>query len=227
MKSVCTYCYSYYQRDSKGKYIVKPGFVADWRKMDIEKTAIFIIDPWQNTAFPAIDEICHNNIKSYVAPFLEHYINRGGGNVYVFTNNPDTLIDPEDRKVSIDNNIVKYIDNSKVNNITNMNGIFYECSSLISIPDISQWNTNNIIYMGYALNMCVLFRPTGIIPIWNMNSGLDLYVVPEATCAFANTDGNRNLIMKEDVLILLAQNNIARIINYADLIAYEWNDKEK
>ena len=26
--------------------------------------------------------------------------------------------------------------------ITNMNSMFYECNSLISLPDISKWNTN-------------------------------------------------------------------------------------
>ena len=31
------------------------------------------------------------------------------------------------------------------NNVTNMEGLFANCSSLISLPDISKWNTNNTI----------------------------------------------------------------------------------
>ena len=36
------------------------------------------------------------------------------------------------------------------NNITDMNSIFCNCLSLNSLPDISKWNTSNIyIKMGY------------------------------------------------------------------------------
>ena len=31
-----------------------------------------------------------------------------------------------------------------INNITNMSSMFYNCSSLSSLPDISKWNTNNV-----------------------------------------------------------------------------------
>jgi len=31
------------------------------------------------------------------------------------------------------------------NNVTDMKGIFSNCKSLISLPDISKWNTNNLI----------------------------------------------------------------------------------
>ena len=36
-----------------------------------------------------------------------------------------------------------------IDDITNMSCIFYECSSLLSIPDISKWNTSNVINMSY------------------------------------------------------------------------------
>ena len=35
-----------------------------------------------------------------------------------------------------------------------MSCIFYECSSLLSIPDISKWNTSNIINMNYLFGKC-------------------------------------------------------------------------
>ena len=37
------------------------------------------------------------------------------------------------------------ISNWNTNNIIKMNGLFYGCSSLKSIPDISNWNTNDVI----------------------------------------------------------------------------------
>ena len=32
--------------------------------------------------------------------------------------------------------------------------MFSECKLLISLPDISKWNTNNVINMDYIFNKC-------------------------------------------------------------------------
>ena len=42
----------------------------------------------------------------------------------------------------------------KIKNVTNISGIFGGCKSLSSLPDISKWNTNNIINMSYMLSRC-------------------------------------------------------------------------
>ena len=34
-----------------------------------------------------------------------------------------------------------------INNVTNINDMFYNCLSLLSLPDISKWNTNNVTNM--------------------------------------------------------------------------------
>ena len=39
-------------------------------------------------------------------------------------------------------------------NVTDMSGIFHRCSSLISLPDISKWNTNNVIDMNSMFSNC-------------------------------------------------------------------------
>ena len=38
------------------------------------------------------------------------------------------------------------------NNVNNIAGIFEECLSLIELPDISKWNTNNVT------DMSLMFR---------------------------------------------------------------------
>ena len=40
------------------------------------------------------------------------------------------------------------------NNVTDINGLFYNCSSLKSLPDISKWNTNNVINMDGLFYNC-------------------------------------------------------------------------
>ena len=49
-------------------------------------------------------------------------------------------------KNNVNNNILK-IKLIGINNVTNMSEMFYKCSSLISLPDISKWNTNNVTNM--------------------------------------------------------------------------------
>ena len=41
------------------------------------------------------------------------------------------------------------------NNVINMDGMFYGCSSLSSLPDISKWNTNNVIFMSGMFGGCL------------------------------------------------------------------------
>ena len=48
--------------------------------------------------------------------------------------------------------------------------IFYGCSSLSSLPDISKWNTNNAIYMRYMFYGCSLLSSLPDISKWNTNN---------------------------------------------------------
>ena len=60
------------------------------------------------------------------------------------------IIDNKKYEITEYFNISKYNNNKLkiklkgVNNITNMSYMFWRCSSLSSLPDISKWNTNNI-----------------------------------------------------------------------------------
>ena len=40
----------------------------------------------------------------------------------------------------------------ETNNVQNINCLFYECPKLESIPDISKWNTNNINDMSFLVH---------------------------------------------------------------------------
>ena len=55
------------------------------------------------------------------------------------------------------------------NNIINMNGMFYGCSSLKSLPDISIWNTKNVTNMGHMFHGCSSLISLPDISSWNTN----------------------------------------------------------
>ena len=46
------------------------------------------------------------------------------------------------------------IDNLNTNNVTDMSYMFYFCTSLSSLPDISKWNTNNVTNFSYMFYFC-------------------------------------------------------------------------
>ena len=56
------------------------------------------------------------------------------------------------------------------NNVTNMSYLFYNCSSLSNLPDISKWNTNNVNNMSYMFSGCSSLSNLPDISKWNTNN---------------------------------------------------------
>ena len=50
------------------------------------------------------------------------------------------------------------ISNWNTNNVTNMCDLFSFCSSLKELPNISNWNTNNVRYMSSIFYRCVSLK---------------------------------------------------------------------
>jgi len=61
-----------------------------------------------------------------------------------------------------------------INNITNLNHMFYECSSLSSLPDISEWNINNVTSMSCMFYGCSLLSSLPDISKLNTNKVSDM-----------------------------------------------------
>ena len=59
-------------------------------------------------------------------------------------------------------------------------GMFNNCSSLSSLPDISKWNTNNVTDMSYLFYNCSLLSSLPDISKWNTNNVIDM------NCLFFN-----------------------------------------
>ena len=51
-----------------------------------------------------------------------------------------------------------------------MHKMFSECSSLISLPDISKWNTNNVTDMNGMFSRCSSLKSLPDISKWNTNN---------------------------------------------------------
>ena len=51
-----------------------------------------------------------------------------------------------------------------------MNYLFYECSSLVKLPDISKWNTSNVQNMSYLFYECSKLRTLPDISKWDTSN---------------------------------------------------------
>ena len=75
--------------------------------------------------------------------------------------------------VNFNNNILE-IKLKGINNIKDMSYMFFGCSSLSSLPDISKWNTNNITNMYGMFYGCLLLSSLPDISKWNTNNVTDM-----------------------------------------------------
>ena len=64
--------------------------------------------------------------------------------------------------------------NLNTSHVTNMNSMFYECSSLESLPDISKWNINKVTDMSYMFYQCSSLKALPDISDWNTNKVNDM-----------------------------------------------------
>ena len=61
-----------------------------------------------------------------------------------------------------------------IKNIIDMSYMFSDCTSLISLPDISEWNTININNMSHMFDGCKLLSNLSDISKWNTNNVTDM-----------------------------------------------------
>jgi len=79
-------------------------------------------------------------------------------------------------KYYVNNNINNNLDVKLkgINYVTDMSYMFYRCSALSSLPDISKWNTNNVTGMSYMFCGCSALPSLPDISKWNTNNVTDM-----------------------------------------------------
>ena len=134
--------------------------------------------------------IYNNEIHGEIKLFGSEFVKNNKGNCYLLINNKKSeLIEKIQFKDYFDNQylekiIIKLIENKNKNKnnyllgnndgITNMSNMFYECSSLLFLPDISKWNTSNITNMSNMLYECASLSFLSDISKWNTRNVSDM-----------------------------------------------------
>lgn len=203
------YHYCYYDVLSD-EYITSPEFKLRKEYIDLGKTAIVVIDPWNDMLFPELNEMVEENVNNYILPVVNLAI-ANDMPIYIFTNNPETI----NYDTQVCESLERLTDNRNVTLLyyDQMGGGIEFCEIL------DKNNIDNLIYMGYAVQMCLLYRNVGIISMWQ-KFDYNIYIIPEATAAVLSNKENLNVSMRNNICTMLSQGGIADIIQFKDFINY-------
>ena len=118
--------------------------------------------------------IIYNIDKNKVKIFDVDFVKNNKNNCYLIINGKQReLCDYLNmNEIKIENNQLK-IKLIEIKLITSMRCMFYNCSSLVSLPDISKWNTANVTDMRFMFYDCSSLKSFPDISKWKLNKELD------------------------------------------------------
>ena len=111
------------------------------------------------------------------------------------------------------------------NNVTNLSWMFYGCSSLSYLPDISKWNTNNVNNMSGMFNGCSSLSSLPDISKWNTNNVTDMNDMFDG-CSLLSSIFDFSKIYETKSLLSLPENSKINIktITGKTIFIYYLND---
>ena len=101
--------------------------------------------------------------------FGEKFVKNNRNNCKMIIDNKEYNI-KEKFKITNNNNDILNIKLKGIENIIDMSNMFKDCTSLLTLSDISKLNINNIIDMSYMFNNCLLLSSLPDISKWNTNN---------------------------------------------------------
>ena len=155
--------------------------IEDISNIFYECKSLISIDYYQiNNKLDGIDE--ELNLSPHESKTNQSHSNNNenlsDSNIYLENSNENsTILEVSEQKnanlFSSKENFQFYIPLS-FNRITNMMGMFYKCNSLISLPDISKWNTSNVNNMSWMFTECKSLISLPDISNWNTSNVNDM-----------------------------------------------------
>ena len=117
-----------------------------------------------------------NKVGSSTAFFGEKFIKNNKNNCYLLIDNQQIEIELC-RNLSLEEKDILEIKIIEKRNINNMSYMFHYVNSyysLISLPDISEWDTKNVTNMSYMFSFCSSLKSLPDISKWNTSNVTDM-----------------------------------------------------
>lgn len=209
---VTTQRQSYFQLDSDGKLerqndlpVRREKAYRFERTISPRETAIVVMDPWADMASTHLNEYFGEIAESRILPFVNKALERGHP-VLVLTNDPETV----KYNTKIHPELTTLAANDKIN------VLFHQDFDGKKFADcLSSQGVDSLIYIGFASNMCILGRRTGMIPM--RLHGFKLFIVPEASAAIETRDSWGDQSLHRATTKIISQ-WIAEILHYDDFM---------
>ena len=115
----------------------------------------------------------NSNEEGNIRIFGKKFVENNKDKCYLFIDNKLDKLQEFYKFISKEKSII-LIENES---ITDMSYMFYGCSSLSSLPDISKWNTNNVTYMYGLFSSCSSLSSLPDISKWNTNDVTNMVVM--------------------------------------------------
>ena len=93
-------------------------------------------------------------------------------------------------------------------NVINMNSMFFNCSSLLSLPDISKWNTNNVIDMNGMFRNCKSLSSLPDISKWNTFNVIDMHNCGSLMSLPENLYSKNIIYIKSSIIIKIYKSKL-------------------
>lgn len=204
--------YSYFALDTTGSLALEKslpyrseGMYRFVRTIDPGKTAVIVMDPWVDMASDHANEYYGEILNSRIIPLVRHTLHYGLP-IIVLTNNPkgrnyNSKIHPE---------LELLFANGKISLL------FHQGLDDDGFAEyLRSQGVDSLIYTGFASNMCLISRQTGMIHM--KEKGFRIFFVPEASAAVELADTWNEQSIHEASTKIISQ-WIAEIIDYEELI---------
>ena len=175
---------SYFALDSNGNLKLRnslpwraEGLYLFNRTIDPNGVAVVIMDPWRDMPSEHLNEYNGNIIESHILPFVNRALSRGHP-IIVLTNDPKSV----KYNTKIHSELQTLVENGNVRMMFHQE-LDDECFAAY----LHSNGIKSIVYTGFASNVCVLGRKTGMISM--KSQGFQIFFMPEASAAmeFADT----------------------------------------
>lgn len=175
-----------------------------------ENTAFFVMDPWNNTPSDFLNQYFGKITKNYVLPLIKR-ANKNGFSIYIFTNDCKK-IKPVPTSCEISQEF--YFMSKKYPTVRI---IYWQDFNLpVFVKSLRDQGISNLIYTGFASNMCVIGRPSGMVNM--LQQGFSLYFIPEASAAAETKKTWRSQKIHKAATTIISQ-WMAKLIKYDDIYA--------
>lgn len=207
-----TYRRSYFKLDGEGRLelhgelpIRAEGVYRFQRILDPKDTAIVIMDPWEDMASDHLNGYYQQVIESRLIPLATCALTRGHP-IIILTNDP-AVVEYNGR---INSGLEALVKAGRASVLYHQD---YDDRAFATY--LHSQGIKSLIYTGFASNMCVIGRSTGMISMGNR--GFNIFFVPEASAAVEYSGTWKDGSIHKATTTIISQ-GIAEIIDYDEFM---------